>query len=396
MIEYLIKSTLCLLFLYLVYVIMFRRSRNYHINRVVLLFSVIFPLLAPLFKITPAEIPVADIQQVEVLYKIASYQHYVQTSVPAKTLATENSTDLWRIVLIAYSIICFVFLIRFATNISILSIKARKSDKTDHNGTKLTLIDENIDPFTFMGYIFINRTYYERHVNEEMIVHEIAHKKQFHSADIVLVEFIQVFFWFNPFIHLFKKLIRANHEFLADDYVIRSGIRQNDYSLKLLNHTVKSRQPLAFASGFNHLLINQRLTMLSKFNQKRRPAYQLALFIPLIMVLFFTTAFKTTAAKTLGSFYAERLVWSAETKQVWIYGEKMIVKFGSNDFTGSGRFSGFGQVNLLVVDGKKAVLDSSILVSGKKCEVIILTKDEAAQKYGADGRLGVIEINTSR
>ena len=117
MIEYLIKSTLCLLFLYLVYVTMFRRSRNYHINRVVLLFSVIFPLLAPLFKITPAEIPVADIQQVEVLYKIASYQHYVQTSVPAKTLATENSTDLWRIVLIAYSIICFVFLIRFATNI---------------------------------------------------------------------------------------------------------------------------------------------------------------------------------------------------------------------------------------------------------------------------------------
>ena len=139
--------------------------------------------------------------------------------------------------------------------------------------------------------------------------------------------------------------------------------------------------------------------MLSMFNQKRRSAYQLVLSVPLIVILFLTTAFKNTDGVTSGAnpgqkqgiFYADTLFWSGETKEIWLRG-KVTVKFGKNDFKGDGSFSSFGKVDLLMVDGQKASPNASIDLSGKKCKVAALTKEDAKEKYGLDGEFGALEI----
>ena len=138
--------------------------------------------------------------------------------------------------------------------------------------------------------------------------------------------------------------------------------------------------------------------MISKFNQKRRSAHPLVIFVPLIMILFLTTAFRNTNGATSGTnrekqgtFYADTLFWSGETKEIWLRG-KVAVKFGENDFKGIGSFSGFGKVHLLMVDGKKASSNESIVISGKKCKAVTVTKEEAMKKYGLEGEFGALEI----
>lgn len=137
--------------------------------------------------------------------------------------------------------------------------------------------------------------------------------------------------------------------------------------------------------------------MISKFNQKRRSAHQLVLFVPLIMIL--TTAFKNTdgaspdigLGQKQGEFYADTLFWAGETKEIWLKG-KITVKFGNNNFKGNGSFSGFGKVDLLIVNGQKASPNASIVISGNKCKVVSLAKEEAMEKYGLEGEFGALEI----
>lgn len=403
MTEYVIKSIFCFLVLYLGYIGLFRKSRNYEINRIVLLFSVLFALVVPTLKITPASLPMDVIERTKPLQKALSFQSSLQSPDTVNTIVRNSAIDLSQIAFALYMLVCVILLSRFIFNISVLLIKARTSEKIDHNGIKLTLIDGSINPFTFFNTVFISRPIYKnRKTEEELIIHELAHKKQLHSVDVVLLELIQAFFWFNPFIYLFKRLVKANHEYLADDFVLKSGVASYDYSNKLIDHTFR-RKTSGLASGFNHGFVKSRLIMLSKSNKKRRPAYQLALFIPLIAVLFTSTAFtkailskpEISSYKTQGIFYADAIYWSAAEKEIWLRG-KMKVKFGQNDFFGQGEFSGFDKGSLLLIDGKKPTLNSSTNISGKKCSVVILSKDEASAKYGPEGKVGAVEVTTSQ
>ena len=135
------------------------------------------------------------------------------------------------------------------------------------------------------------------------------------------------------------------------------------------------------------------------FNQKRPSAHPWVLFVPLIVILFLTTGFKNTIGSTSdidpgqkqGTFYADTLFWSGETQEILLRG-KVNVKFGKDDFKGQGAFSCFGKVHLLIVDGQKASPNTSIIISGKKCKVIALTKEAAMEKYGLEGESGALEI----
>ena len=53
-------------------------------------------------------------------------------------------------------------------------------------------------PFSFFGWIFVNPAHYEERELHEIIVHESAHVRQWHSLDMLLGEILCIFFWFNP------------------------------------------------------------------------------------------------------------------------------------------------------------------------------------------------------
>ncbi|GAB5551050.1 MAG: hypothetical protein Sapg2KO_06410 [Saprospiraceae bacterium] len=310
----------------------------------------------------------------------------------------------------SYLVLTCILLIRFLLQLLLLSFKQQKAEKIDHQGISLSLIDAPIGPFTFLNTIFINKSDYQSNrIGQELLIHELAHRKQWHSLDVILMELIQVFFWFNPFIYAFKKWIKANHEYLADEFVVNSGVAIHTYSEKLLHHTFPDKIP-GFVSGFNHLLIKNRLIMLSKNHQKRPTAFRYFSLIPIIFTLVLTTAFDGTTFSDLrspseiqndksleqpGTLYASSIIWSSENKKLYLHGKNIRVRHGDNDFSVNGRASYLGSVHYLVFNGTLVQPDQRINTEGMKCNVVKLSSANAKKKYGNKGKMGVVEITVA-
>jgi TonB family protein len=84
-----------------------------------------------------------------------------------------------------------------------------------------------------------------------------------HTLDVIFIELIQIIYWFNPIFILFNKSVRINHEYLADDGVIRDCLDIKGYSEKLINF-ISCRRNIPLTSGFNHSLTKKRLIMMTK------------------------------------------------------------------------------------------------------------------------------------
>src|SRR5690606_69343 len=122
-------------------------------------------------------------------------------------------------------------------------------------GFKIISLDGEQQVSSFFNYIFINSSDLKSKGHRESIMlHEGVHSKQLHSLDILLVEFLSCAFWFNPFVWLYKKQIRENHEFIADDKVIQSGIDIEDYSHAII-YSGKRSEGLPLSSGINFIHI---------------------------------------------------------------------------------------------------------------------------------------------
>jgi len=397
MIEYPVESTLCAAVLYMVFLIFFKRSRNYHANRAVLLGSVLFFTLAPFVQFSMS----TPLSQEIIEFGAVGTAFSGLTNVSAQAVsAAENLDSAWSFSSLfpVYILISVLLLGRLALNLySILSGKF-VSERTNYNGQSIALVNIEVSPFSFFKTIYLNKERFQNgEIDDELILHESAHIRQLHTLDILFIELAQVICWFNPFVFLFKKLIKINHEYLADEFVIDSGSDRTEYSNKLINYTTRDKT-LALTSGFNYALIKNRLIMLSKYDQKSRIVDRLAILAVIIAGLFFTTAFTNpdpiiTLNENSGYFYADTIYWSGENQKVYVRGD-VEIKVGENDVRGTGSFSFLGEVKLLIVNGAPAKMDQPILVTGKKCEVLILSELRAEKEYGEDGKHGAVIIKT--
>ena len=412
MIEYIIESTLCLGVLYVTYELFFKKSTNYHINRFVLLLVPLFSLIVPLLNISIELLPIQNISTERTFLEILPVSNYVPSdSILVKSTNAIDFLNLSSVILLIYACITISLILRFVWYLVMLFYKSFTSEKVNFKGHVLSLIDEDVPPFTFFQSIFVNKKHYsDNKLKQELIIHEIAHKYQWHSLDIILVELLQVLFWFNPFIYLLKQKIKMNHEYLADDFVVRCGISSKAYANYLLNYTFPHKIS-GFASAFNnHKTIKNRLIMLSKFQEKKPKMYRLLVLIPAIAVLFISTAFNATGLpgdiqlsisqndkllENPGVLYADYLTWSSRDNEIYLKGKNVKIIHGDNDFTVNGRASYLGEVYHFVFNGQSVDKDIPINVSGKKCIVVKLTPNTAMEKYGRKARHGVVEITTT-
>jgi TonB family protein len=82
-----------------------------------------------------------------------------------------------------------------------------------------------------------------------------------------MLEFIAVIQWFNPFFWMFRRALRENHEFLADQAVLAHGTAPSWYKQILINQYVGDQ--LIIANNFNYSLIKTRIKMMSKIKSRK-------------------------------------------------------------------------------------------------------------------------------
>jgi beta-lactamase regulating signal transducer with metallopeptidase domain len=204
-----------------------------------------------------------------------------------------NSASVFTLqnILAVFSIIVsFVLLIRFALNIFNLIRRIAKNQKVIYQSISLVLIDEKSIPHSFFRYVFVNRSDFEKgKIEKEFLVHEEAHSSQYHSLDIIFIELLNVFLWFNPATWLFKKAILLNHEYYADNKVLANSDIM-DYQQLLLNSILRNNANY-LVSNFKYSSIKSRLKMMTKSNPLHNAVLRKISAISLFLIVAITLTF---------------------------------------------------------------------------------------------------------
>jgi hypothetical protein len=149
------------------------------------------------------------------------------------------------------------------------------------------------------------------------LLHELAHVKQKHSLDILMVELLQIVFWFIPILSIYRKAIKLNHEFLADTAVLKKH-KNIVYYQQLLLATASFNSQHYLASSINYSVTKKRLEMMTKHTKKAKTWIKSLVLIPLFSFLLYSfseTVKVTDPLLNPSRFDSEIENLSAETKK---------------------------------------------------------------------------------
>ncbi len=292
MFVYLLKSILCLLVLWGFYKLVLEPQAAHHFKRFYLLGSVLLAVVLPLITLT---------YTVEAVPSLPSQITQLPATFPIMDTpsTTDSETVDWLPILLGclYSLGVLIFGYRFVRNLHLLYQKVRNNEQVKTSLHIAVLVRGKTVPHSFLHYIFLpKKAYKQDKIAPEILAHEQAHVSQKHSWDILLIEFLQVVFWFNPILVLVKKNMALNHEFLAD----QAALQQN-YNIKAYTDLLFTYSDVAhhntLTSQINYSLTRppfqrakKRILMLSQSFSAKKMATRLTFFLPILAfcVYFFS------------------------------------------------------------------------------------------------------------
>ncbi|MDP3915144.1 MAG: M56 family metallopeptidase [Bacteroidota bacterium] len=265
-VNYLLESGISLSLFALVYFLFLRRETFFSVNRWFLLVSIGFSAFLPLLHIpfyTPQATVLPEITVTPYINLLSSVIIYGTALSQGAEQFVLNYSMLGYAYLLGVVFFAGIFFLRIYQIIRLIT-----SNRVVPEGRiKLVILDRELSPFSFLNYIFVSNNLQNTKGWEKMLEHEKQHIRQGHTFDVLVLEFVAVFQWFNPFFWMFRRALRENHEFLADQAVISHGTAPSWYKQILLNQYVGEQ--VVIANNFNYSLIKNRIKMISKIKSKK-------------------------------------------------------------------------------------------------------------------------------
>jgi len=275
LIIYMIKIAIYLAGFFFVYRLFLSRDTLYSRNRVYILLSLIASLILPLITIQTnrqLDIPVFG----RVLSEI-----FVSANSVNNSSATQDISSIfiykWAFVIYIAGLVFFGLKLIFDFLELFLLITQQKTGKSHI----IRFHGLNTAGFSAFGHVFVNSRLTPEET-DEIIKHEQNHLTHHHSFDIVLIEIVKAFQWFNPFIYLFSISLRAVHEYQADEECISLGTSINNYQRLLMNQVFKSKVFTVTNSFSNPSLIKKRMIMMTKKRSKTLANLKLLMVLPVV------------------------------------------------------------------------------------------------------------------
>lgn len=408
---YAIKSAICLALMYIPYMLMLRRETFFRFNRGVLVAILFLSLALPLLNIAPwafldqTEIGAMNRAITEVgvpMIEIgAPTMELVDEYAASDQLASASTVSVgWADALVAVYILgaLVVFIVKLVQLLKMLRFMRRGVLWTNReDGVTVYCHARDVVPFSWANRIVIS----ERDYNEsgrEILLHEKAHVRCGHSADVCMVALCEVLQWFNPFVWLLSSSLSDVHEYEADAEVLRAGVNAHSYQMLLIKKAVGSSS-YAFANSFNHSLLKKRITMMMKKKSSPWMRTKALYVIPVagIALSAFATSEFTNSVELISESKVNELPEMVQAAE-----QKTIVEPVQDEPK---------KEPLIVVDGKVVEVDEPFSadnaddnalykVIGLKPEdishVTVLKGVSGTAIYGEKGANGVIEIATKK
>jgi len=282
---YLLKSVTCLGIFYAFYKLFLERENMHIIKRFYLLGAVLASFLIPLITFTQY------IEAKSTHVSVITSEFITEIPVEIEVAPNYWAAVLWSI----YGLGLLFFSLKFGRNLYSMIQKIRKNPFYKSDNIFHVLLKTPTTPHTFFSYIFLNKRKFEaQEIPEEVMLHEQAHAKEFHSMDVILMELLQIVFWFNPFLYLFKHSVKLNHEFLADRAVLNNGVETANYQNILLAFSSNANAP-ELANSINYSFIKKRFTVMKTSTSKQAIWLRSLILLPMLAVLIY--GFSTTQTK---------------------------------------------------------------------------------------------------
>jgi len=377
---YLLETGLCLSLLYLAYWLFLRKETYFNFNRLFLVGSILMALAVPVLHHSlniqtgsSLELPARSVIKFRLGYgELIRYldadfgtepglRHSVGgdsspgemdeggliptgnrhgnretvSELPNETGATQTRQNL------SISIILFIiyiggvlyFFARFVYLVIRLYLLAKRNRVSRQDGFRMVEIEEEISPFSFFRFLFINNGSFNDSELHHVLEHEKAHIMQKHSTDHLFAHGLAVFQWFNPFAWQMRKALKTTHEYIADRQVIDRGFERIDYQALLLKQVI-GYHSVELVNNFNLKPIKNRIAMMNK-NKSGIPAkLKATLVAPFAILIFFLFADFTLKGKEGGfSVPGQDLsgLWIKQTKND--YSKALFIQGSSFSFS---------------------------------------------------------------
>jgi TonB family protein len=292
LIIYMAKVALCIGVLFIIYQLFLSRDTLYSRNRIFINLALMFSMVLPLITIQTQQ-PI-DLQ--------VFGRDLTQMTIPEVTeSASAGSTAFnWP------QFLLFIYLAGAAVAglkliIEVISLLVLIAGQRRDKRKIIVLSNSKTSGFSAFNHIFIDKSL-EPDEAEEIIKHEQKHLDSFHFFDILLVELLKVIQWFNPFIYLFDKSLRAVHEYQADEECLSSGIPVHSYQGLVMNQVFRARIFNPSNSFSNPTLIKKRMIMMTKKRSKALANLKILLVVPMLaalLIVFSTCSEKMTETDTV-------------------------------------------------------------------------------------------------
>ena len=268
------KVAVALLVFYLFYRFLLKKETFHRFNRVVLIGTTALSFLLPLCIITirkPAEPGVLVMEMTEEMRELAP------------VVSVEDTFPSWPVLLaivLFWAGAAFVLVRVIVSMLSILKIVRQGELMREEDGCKIVVTDRDIDPFSWMKYIVLSRKDWDGN-HAPILLHEKAHISYGHSVELLLVDLLSVLQWFNPAIWMLRADLRELHEYEADDAVLRAGTDIKEYQYLLIRKAV-GKSGYSVANSFNHSILKNRITMMSKSKSPLSRGWRVLYLLPLV------------------------------------------------------------------------------------------------------------------
>ncbi len=285
LLTYLLNSSAGLVLFYAVYWIFLRKETFHKANRWFLFLSLLVAALLPLF---PFRYTVFVESAGETTFQTIS-DTFKNLPVTVGTLEKDTSLYWKDAILLVYLAGSVIFLLRLLLQtFSLIRLIFKNKIKTQ-NGFRIIENEKYDLPFSFFNLVFINPKFYAQEDLPEILAHEKVHIRENHWFDLLFIELLTVIFWFNPFIWLFERSIKQNHEYLADKGVLAQGHAVARYQALLVNQLM-GMQVIGITNNLNFAVNKNRLKMMTKKKTSRILGIKFLWAMPVLALLLFAFA----------------------------------------------------------------------------------------------------------
>ena len=285
---YIIKSAMALALLYACIIPLLEKETFHRLNRILILGCLIMSFAIPLVHFTGGTNPTVEMVR----------QTVQLPEVLINGDASEQSIWSWADIMICIYIIGVVaiFFMTVVQTVRLTKQLRQCEHITDNRGNTIVLTDCATSPFCLFHYIVMSRDDYANNCSF-ILTHEQEHIRLGHCIDLIILQVATIIQWFNPFVWLIGKNLKAIHEFEVDEAVLNKGIDATQYQKFLVVKAVGNRlQP--FANNLNKESLKRRIIMM---NQKRSNRWMMlkALFIIPVATLAVSVFASNTGVSTV-------------------------------------------------------------------------------------------------